>query len=74
MKLAIEMAHELSVPLSVGSTALQAFLAAMAHDGWPDKEFWVMMDLFEEFSAVRVPRPDVQERGNPLSPARSGTA
>jgi len=59
MRLAMEMAQELSVPLSIGATAQQAFLAAMAHGGWPQKEYWVMMDLFEEFSAVRVPRPDL---------------
>jgi len=45
--------------LSIGATAQQAFLAAMAHGGWPEKEYWVMMDLFEEFSAVHVPRPDL---------------
>ncbi len=58
MRLVMEMAQELSVPLTIGGAAQQSFLAAMAHEGWPDKNFWVMCELFEELSGVRVPRPD----------------
>ncbi len=53
VKLAAELAQNLSVPLSLGSSALQPFLAGFAH-GWADKEYWVLMEIFEQMSGVRV--------------------
>jgi len=53
VRLANEMAQNLSVPLSLGSTALQPFLAGLAND-WADKEYWIIMELFEQCSGVRV--------------------
>ena len=53
VKLAVELAQNLSVPLSLGSAALQPFLAGLAND-WADKEYWVIMEFFEEMSGVRV--------------------
>ena len=47
------MAQNLSVPLLLGSTALQPFLAGLAND-WADKEYWVIMEFFEQLSDVRV--------------------
>ena len=62
VKLAVELAQNLSVPLSLGSSALQPFLAGLAN-GWADKENWVIMEIFEQLSGVRV-RPQRSSRGN----------
>ena len=53
IRLAIDMAQNLSVPLSLGSTALQPFLAGLAND-WSNKEHWVIMEFFEQMSGIRV--------------------
>tara|TARA_Y100001960_G_scaffold128569_1_gene136943 strand:+ start:1033 stop:1956 length:924 start_codon:yes stop_codon:yes gene_type:complete len=53
LRLANEMAQNLSVPLSLGSSALQPFLAGLAND-WADKEYWVIMEFFEQMSGVKV--------------------
>ena len=53
VRLANEMAQNLSVPLLLGSTALQPFLAGLAND-WADKVYWVIMEFFEQLSDVRV--------------------
>ena len=37
IRLAVELAGDLGVPLSVGSSALQLYLAGFGH-GWADKE------------------------------------
>ncbi|MCY3840524.1 MAG: NAD(P)-dependent oxidoreductase [Gammaproteobacteria bacterium] len=59
IRLAVELAGDLGVPLSVGSSALQLYLAGFGH-GWADKESWVIMELVERLSGVRVrPRIDV---------------
>ncbi len=58
VKLAVELAQNLSVPLSLGSSALQPFLAGLAH-GWADKEHWVIMEIFEQMSGARVRPPDL---------------
>ena len=58
VKLAAEMAQNLSVPLSLGSSALQPFLAGLAH-GWADKENWVIMEIFERMSGVSVRPPEL---------------
>ncbi len=53
MKLAVELAQGLDVPLAVGSAAAQPFVAGLAR-GWAEKELWKIMELFEEMSAARV--------------------
>ncbi len=53
VRLANEMAQNLSVPLSLGSSALQPFLAGLAK-GWADKEYWVIMELFEQLSDASI--------------------
>ena len=57
VRLANEMAQSLSVPLLLGSAALQPFLAGLAND-WAHKEYWVIMELFEQMSGVRVRPPE----------------
>ena len=57
VRLANEMAQNLSVPLLIGSAALQPFLAGLAND-WAHKEYWVIMELFEQMSGVRVRPPE----------------
>ena len=58
VRLANEMAQNLSVPLLLGSAALQPFLAGLAND-WAHKEYWVIMELFEQMSGVRVRPPEL---------------
>ena len=58
VRLANEMAQNLSVPLLLGSAALQPFLAGLAND-WAHKEYWVIMELFEEMSGIRVRPPEL---------------
>ena len=53
IRLAVELAADLGVPLSVGASALQLYLAGFGH-GWADKESWVIMELVEQMSGVRV--------------------
>ncbi|MDE0660471.1 MAG: NAD(P)-dependent oxidoreductase [Gammaproteobacteria bacterium] len=53
IRLAVELAGDLGVPLSVGSSALQLYLAGFGN-GWADKESWVIMELVEQMSGVRV--------------------
>ena len=53
VRLANEMAQNLSVPLSLGSSALQPFLTGLAK-GWADKEYWVIMELFEKLSDTKI--------------------
>jgi len=60
VKLAVELAQNLSVPLTLGSTALQPFLAGLAN-GWADKENWVIMEIFEQMSDVRVRPPELTD-------------
>ena len=58
VKLANEMALKLSVPLSLGSAAIQPFLAGLAND-WADKEYWVIMEFFEQLAGVIVRPPEL---------------
>ena len=58
VRLAADLAGELGVPLLLGSSALQPFIAGFGH-GWADKENWVIMELFEQLSGVRVRPPDL---------------
>ena len=53
MKLAVELAQTVDVPLSLGTAAAQPFVAGLAR-GWADKELWAIMEIFEEAAAVRV--------------------
>ena len=53
VRLANEMAQNLSVPLTLGSSALQPFLAGLAK-GWADKEYWVIMEFFEQLSDANI--------------------
>ena len=57
MKLAVELAQTLDVPLWTGAAATQPFAAGLAR-GWADKELWAIMEVFEEMGAVKV-RPEV---------------
>ena len=58
VKLAVELAQNLSVPMELGSSALQPFLAGLGN-GWADKENWVIMEIFEQMSGVKVRPPDL---------------
>ena len=58
VSLANAMAQNLSVPLVVGSAALQPFLTGLAN-GWEDKEHWVIMEFFEQMSGVSVRSPEL---------------
>ena len=58
VKLAVELAQNLSVPMVLGSSALQPFLAGLGN-GWADKENWVIMEIFEKLSGVRVRPPEL---------------
>ena len=57
-KLAVELAQNLAVPMELGSSALQPFLAGLGN-GWADKELWVIMEIFEQMSGVKVRPPDL---------------
>ena len=54
--LASELARDLSVPLLAGSLATQAYLACDAR-GWANREYWAVMEIFEELAGVRI-RPE----------------
>ena len=64
--LASELARDLSVPLLAGSLATQAYLACDAR-GWANREYWAVMEIFEELAGIRV------RIGGPGVPARVGT-
>ena len=53
VKLAVELAQRLDVPLLVGSAAVQPFAAGLAR-GWGGKELWAIMKIFEELSDTSV--------------------
>ena len=53
VRLAAELAHDVGVPLHLGSSAVQFYMAGLGR-GLADKENWIIMDLFEEMSGVRV--------------------
>ena len=57
VQLAVELARANGVPLVLGSPAAQVFLSGLAR-GWAEQEYWSIMQIFEEMSAVRV-RPEV---------------
>ena len=58
VRLAARLADDLSVPLPIGSSAVQLFFAGLGQ-GWTDKENWIMMELFEQISGVRVRPPEL---------------
>ena len=53
VQLAVDLARRHAVPLPLGSPASQVFLSGMAR-GWADREYWSIIQIFEEMSAVRV--------------------
>ncbi len=56
VKLASDLAKELSVPLFHGSATTQAWLAGEAR-GMSEREYWALMEHFEELAGVRVRPP-----------------
>ena len=58
VKLAAGLAEELSVPLFHGSATAQAWLAGEAR-GMSEKEYWALMEYFEELAGVRVRPPGI---------------
>ena len=56
VQLAVDLAQRHAVPLPIGMPASQVFLSGLAR-GWADQEYWSIMQIFEEMSAVRV-RPE----------------
>lgn len=53
VKLAVELAQKVDVPLVLGTAAAQPFVAGLAR-GWAHKELWAIMEIFEELSATKV--------------------
>ena len=53
MRLAADLGDRLGVPMLVGSAAVQLYIAGLGQ-GWADRENWVLMELFERMSGVRV--------------------
>lgn len=56
VQLAVELARANGVPLVLGSPAAEVFQSGLAR-GWAEQEYWSIMEIFEEISAVRV-RPE----------------
>ena len=56
VQLAADLARSAGVPLPLGSSAVQMFVAGLAR-GWADHEYWAIMKLFEELAGVQV-RPE----------------
>lgn len=56
VKLATDLAKELSVPLFHGSATAQAWTAGEAR-GMSEREYWGLMEYFEELAGVRVRPP-----------------
>ena len=56
--LASELARELSVPLLVGSSTTQAYLAGAAR-GLANQETWALLEVFEELAGIRVRPPEL---------------
>ena len=57
VQLAADLARSAGVPLPLGSSAVQMFVAGLAR-GWADHEYWAIMKLFEELAGVQV-RPEL---------------
>ena len=53
VQLAMDLAADVGVPMQVGASAHQPYVAGFGR-GWANKEHWVIMELFEEASGVRV--------------------
>ena len=53
VQLAVELAHAKGVPLVLGSPAAQVFTSGLAR-GWAEQEYWSIMQIFEEMSAIQV--------------------
>jgi len=55
MKLALELAEELSISLPVGAEAFKIWMAGK-DSGLGDKEYWSLISLFEDLAGVKVRR------------------
>ena len=53
VQLAVELAQAKGVPLVLGSPAAQVFTSGLAR-GWAEQEYWSIMQIFEEMSAIQV--------------------
>ena len=53
VQLAVELAQAKGVPLVLGSPAAQVFTSGLAR-GWAEQEYWSIMQIFEEMSALQV--------------------
>jgi 2-hydroxymethylglutarate dehydrogenase len=53
LKLALDLANELSVPLTLGSTALQSWAEGKAR-GLGNSELWGLIKVFEEKAGIKV--------------------
>ena len=53
VQLAVELAQAKGVPLVLGSPAAQVFTSGLAR-GWAGQEYWSIMQIFEEMSAIQV--------------------
>jgi 3-hydroxyisobutyrate dehydrogenase-like beta-hydroxyacid dehydrogenase len=53
LKLALDLANELSVPLTLGSTALQSWVEGKAR-GLGNSELWGLIKVFEEKTGIKV--------------------
>ena len=57
-QLAVDFAREMSVPLFGGGATAQAFVAAQAR-GLSDREWWALIEVYEELAGVRVRPPNL---------------
>ena len=63
VQLAADLARNTGVPLPLGSSAVQMFIAGLAR-GWEHHEYWAIMQLFEELAGVQV-RPQSVRQAQP---------
>ena len=61
VRLAADLASDLSVRLPIGSPAVQIFLTGLAR-GWSNKEYWSIMQILEEMSDVQVRPQHLREK------------
>ena len=57
-QLAVDFAREMSVPLFGGGATAQAFVAAQAR-GLSDREWWALIEVYEELAGIRVRPPNL---------------
>ena len=61
VRLAANLASDLSVRLPIGSPAVQIFLKGLER-GWSNKEYWSIMQILEEMSDVQVRPQHLREK------------